>query len=498
MGCGGINPDSLIQLYSFYIQNGASDPVPSKSGTLGNSSFINGTTTLSLLVSIAPKPPAQTTMSVVGPAATVGTGYEPTEPLKSEAPVPLPETSAIGQPAGASNPGAKAPTAVGTAYEPPEPLKPEAPAPLPETSAIEQPAGASNAGAIAPATVETPTTASTTAGVPAATTITAVYMEPFWVSIDPFIEPGDQFENYTVSSTDPEVNDTAIWWDPPAIGFVGVAFPGPPQGNAKWFIHVTMRGAGGGAYHTFDIEVDVTGKSTQTAASPGSGSLVPGAPSFAASPAPAASGSFEPPSLLLPTEPCPTASPSDVTPAPDLATGTPGHADTTTYTVTVWKTVTSFYTVWPGSPGTTVVVPRGVAASEAEVDGGGLLTTTETATSDVGGGKTATVVSVRVVWSEVSAEVDTDGPLLIAAATSGTGLIEGGTTTTESIAAASPEAKPGGPTLSTAEDEGASQSAHARYIFYYTSGTAGKAGMGFLASVMLMVFCVVLGMLLLL
>lgn len=410
MGCGGINPDSLVQLYSLYIQYGPGESVPSISGSIGKSSVVNGAATPTILASIAPGSPTQTISNLAGLNPAVAASYEPAEPVSTTYADPLPDSPTIKQPAPAENSGATTPTTVGI-------------------PTIKQSASTSRPCVHNSSTVQMPTATGTTASVPTVTTIVAAYMTPFWVSIAPFIQAGDQFESYTVSSTDYEVNDTSIWWDPPAVGFVGVGFPGPPSGSAKWFILVTMRPADGGAYYDFLIEIDVTGESTQAT---GGDSPVP-APSYAAS-----STRVAPSSLL----------PGLTTTAPPLVSSLPLGQETntaddagTTITVTVWTTVTSWYTVWQTSwttetdyytvlqrspDGKPLVLPRGVAPKAAVVSEAGMSTTeaamTRTSlsgTTDVGG-QTSTVVSVKVVWSQVSGMVDMDGPLWIAAATDGT------------------------------------------------------------------------------
>lgn len=289
LGCGGINPDNLVQLYSYYTQDGA---IVSNGTSLTNSTATR----------VSSSDTSMSTVFTVSSLAVSGIGATATELSPAE-------SSGAYQPTGASIPGQPPPAApnsgmsVGSAgfYNhttvssllSPTAGIPTGGAPLTLTTGLagsgpSEPATiptAPGTGTNAPSSVgqgssggrvETtaPPVVTTTAGAPpaaaAATTIAVEYGQDFWVSVASLVQSvGDVFENYTLSSASgagagagaEDADDVTIWWDRLDLEFGGVIVAGPRAPRpAAWLIHVTMRRAGGGdAYYSFVIEVDVAG-----------------------------------------------------------------------------------------------------------------------------------------------------------------------------------------------------------------------------------------------
>lgn len=317
LGCGGINPDNLVQLYSYYTQNGAS---------VSNGSSLANSTVSNLLSSGTSLPSIFTAPTVSGPGINVtATSHSPRESsgVKSTGgsiPGSPPLTGFSTSNVSIGSAAVANPTAAS--------LNPETGfltggAPLTTSSAGSVPTGPAGTSATADAGTDalrnagqgniggegtTPqadgtitttttstisTTATTTIGAAAAavTTIAVEYGEEFWVSVASLVQTaGDLFENYTLSSSPSgaggaaeDVDDVTIWWDRPDLQFGGVIDTGPGAPRpAAWFIHATMRRAGEeDVYYSFVIEVDVAGTYDGTGASGAAGAT--GLPSGAVS-----------------------------------------------------------------------------------------------------------------------------------------------------------------------------------------------------------------------
>lgn len=276
VGCGGVESDTLVQLYSYYTQSGESISAYPSGDSVGTSSLLNGATTSQIPNSVPSKEtqgiwPTKASVTASSPLI-IGVGVSnaiSAEPMVTSSvlvPEPLPSIELLTTDIYYTNtPTLKltAPevdgTSVGPAINTPQisgllPLQASVPAPVSSSSdagptAVSEPKGGS------------PTTPSITV----ATVVDVHYGEAFWVSILPFIQTGDLFEGYTLSSADADVDGFTLWWDPLDLGIGGIVWP--ETESTTWFIQVTMSRADHTIYYSFEIEINVSPSEASTPAS---------------------------------------------------------------------------------------------------------------------------------------------------------------------------------------------------------------------------------------